>query len=188
MPLDTHQIVEMDFVILNYQFMKRIFMATFGSILLFTSANARFTSSVPVTINPLHSISVTDVAGLLTNGTLDVVNFFADNGSTWALCKVRGICGGIDIDDDCICPVEVGDCVEIPPRLDLNNAAQPFHCCVDIRFGSCTIRRVTGLVLTLNPQNVQCTANDFDDDLLCTIHGTPRILTGQLAALLNQLL
>ena len=163
-------------------------MATIGSILLFTSANARFSSSTPATLSPLHSISVTDVAGLLSNGTLDVVNFFASNGSTWALCKVRGICGGVNIDEDCICPIEVGYCIEIPPRLDANNELQPYHCCVDIRFGTCTIRRVTGLVLDLNPCNVQCTANDYEDELLCTIHGTPRILTGELVSLLNQLL
>ena len=167
--------------------MKRMFMATIGSILLFTSANARFTSTGTVIINPLHSISVTDAAGLLTNGTLDVVSFVSNNGTAWAVCKLRGICGGIDIDEDCICPIEVGDC-GIGPRLNLNNETQPFHCCVEIRFGTCTIRRVTGLILNLNPQNVQCTANDFEDHLLCDINGLPRILTGQLVILLNQLL
>jgi hypothetical protein len=139
-------------------------------------------------LNPLHSISVTDEAGLLTNGTLDVVSFVANNGSLWAVCKVRGICGGIDIDEDCICPIVVDPCDEIPPRLN-SDETNAFHCdCITIRFGSCTIRRLTGLCLNLNPANVQCTVNEFSATLLCTIHDTPRFQTGLLASLLNQLL
>ena len=170
--------------------MKRLFMAFIGSILLFTSANAKTTPPVVPVTNPLHSINVTDAAGLLTNGTLDVISFISSNGSTWAVCKLRGICGGIDIDEDCICPITVEPCDDIPPRIAVNTLdAQSFHCdCIEIRFGPCDIRRVTGLILNLNPHNVQCTTRDFSSDLLCSIHNTPRILIAQLVALLNQLL
>ena len=179
-------------------------MATIGSILLITSANAKtinlktinFKSIEPVTItnpiltNPLHSISVTDADGYLTNGTLQVISFTTYNGTLWAICKLKGIVGGIEIDEDCICPITVDPCDGIPPRLDLN-ATQPNNihgCCVEIRFGSCEIRRVTGLSLNLNPHNVQCTVRDYSEHLLCTIHNTPRILLGQMVSLLNQLL
>lgn len=222
--------VDMEFLNNNYYVMKSLFVAFIGSILLFTSANAKNNFPVAATTNPLHSIRVTDAGGYLTNGTLDVIRFVSNNGSLWAVCKLRGIVDDIEIEEDCICPITVDPCDDIPPRLDLNataavvqmsntqiagdswdvmprrfdmfdlntsavgkksntQEAQPVHgCCVEIRFGRCTIRRVTGLVLDLIPHKVQCTVRDFPEDLLCNIHNTPRILTGQLAALLNLLL
>jgi hypothetical protein len=172
--------------------------ALIGSILILSTANAKSTFTFPAPTNPLQSISVTDASGYLSNGTLDVISFLSNNGSIWAVCKLRGIVDGINIDEDCICPVTIGDCVEIPPRLDNNSQdlkkmsnnqqAKPFHCdCVVIRIGTCTIRRVTGNIDT-NPQNVECTVRDYSSELLCSIHNTPRILTNQLAVLLNQLL
>jgi hypothetical protein len=175
--------------------MKKMFMAVIGSILLFTSAYAKTTlvTTPTPTLSPLHSIPVTDAAGYLTNGTLDVISFIASNGSLWAVCKLRGIVGGIEIDEDCICPIEVNPCDDI--RLDMNatqlqittaQQAQAFHCCVEIRFGTCNVPRITSL--TLNPHNVQCTIRDYLEHILCAINNTPRILTGQLVGLLNQLL
>ena len=173
-------------------------MALIGSIFILSTANAKSTFTFPTATNPLQSVSVTDASGYLSNGTLDVISFLSNNGSIWAVCKLRGIVDGINIDEDCICPVTIGDCVDIPPRLDMNSQdikkigpneqSKLFHCdCVVIRIGTCTIRRVTGNI-DLNPQNVECTVRDYSSELICLIHNTPRILTNQLVTLLNQLL
>src|SRR5437763_1854138 len=78
--------------------------------LIFTSFKTEKPVTSPTAFNPLHAVQVTDAAGLLTDGVLDVSQCVYNNGRIWAVCKLMGIVGGIHIDHDCLVPITVGDC------------------------------------------------------------------------------
>jgi hypothetical protein len=173
--------------------MKRMMMAFLGSILLITSANATTTPLQPVTkttSNPLHCVQVTDVAGLLVNCTLDVSHFLTQNGRIWAVCKLRGICGGLPIDEDCLVPITIGDCDG--GIREIATGGSTTNCdCIIITFNSCTVNRLTGAALELLPQQVRCTAQEFPAEIICQISGGIREVTTpveQIAGWMNQLL
>jgi hypothetical protein len=144
-------------------------------------------AAVAVTTNPLHCVHVTDVGGHLVNGCYDVSRFVEQNGGLWAVCKLKGTCDGVDVDEDCLVPVTVGSC-DGGPRL---TAAGTFNCdCLVIRFGSCGIVNPR-LTVDLNTTEQSCTPVDFPPQVICTIVtacgtiGTPRSV---IADGLNQLL
>src|SRR5690348_11909956 len=89
--------------------MKSMVMAFLACTLLGASVNAKQVEA-KTTNNPLHSVQVSDAAGLLVNGTLDVSHFLVQNGRYWAYCKLRGIFCGIDINETCLVPITIGDC------------------------------------------------------------------------------
>jgi hypothetical protein len=164
-------------------------MGLIGSIAIATSGAKETTPAIAVTTNPLHCVHVTDVSGRLVNGCYDVTRFEEHDGSLWAVCKLKGICDGVDIDEDCYVPITVGDCDgEVPPRL---TGSGTFNCdCVVINFGSCSIVNPR-LTIDLNSSEQRCTPTDYPVDLLCSIVTacgsvtTPRIV---IASLMNQLL
>ena len=59
--------------------MKSLILALTGAFIL-SSFSLQKNYSTPKTINPLHSVHVTDVAGLLIDGSLDVSQFITNNG------------------------------------------------------------------------------------------------------------
>jgi hypothetical protein len=154
--------------------MKSLILAFIGSMVLSAS---RATAIPAFATTSLHAVRVTDAAGLLTNGTLDVSHFTTNNGRLWAVCKLKGVIGNIDIDEDCLVPITVGDCDGGTPRLTVKDAAneanaveKPFHCdCITITFGSCSVNRLT-FSLNLLPQQLQCTVPEYPSDVLCTVN------------------
>ena len=173
--------------------MKSVVMAFVGSIAMATSGN-KAVPSATVATNPLHCVHVTDQGGRLVNGCYDVSRFVVSGGTLWAYCKLRGICDGVDIEKDCVVPIEVGDCDGSGlPRVGgaTNVSTTSYGCdCLKISFGTCGIREVS-FSLDLEPTDCSCTSADFSTQLLCSIltacHtiGTPR---EEIATLLNQLL
>jgi hypothetical protein len=164
-------------------------MGVIGSITMAISGPKDVAPAVTVTTNPLHCVQVTDAEGRLVNGCYDVVRFAEQNGSLWAVCKLKGILDGVDIDEDCWVPITVGDCDgDIPPRL---TSAGSFNCdCLVIRFGSCGIVNPR-LTVTVNPTQQSCTPADYPTQVICSIVTAcgnvtnPRIV---IASLMNQLL
>src|SRR5690349_2631685 len=184
--------------------MKSMILAILGSIIMMNATQAKTTvpvlkSTVAVTTNPLHSVRVNDMAGLLVNGTLDVTQFITQNGKLWAVCKLRGIFCGLPIDEDCLVPISIGDCEGGPIReLTSSSTLQPksvsgnYHCdCLTIIFGNCTVRRLTGAVIELLPCQLQCTAANFPVQIICTINGGIREISTPIetiAGWMNELL
>jgi len=169
-------------------------MAFLASTLLGASVSAKQVEA-KTTINPLHSVPVTDAAGLLVNGTLDVTHFFVQNGTYWASCKVRGIFCGIDIEEICVVPITIGTCDGgIREIATGNNATVPgkLTCdCIIINFQSCTVNRLTGAAIQLLPCQLRCTAYDFPAEIICIIDGGIREITTpmeQIVSWMNQLL
>lgn len=164
-------------------------MGLIGSLAIATSGAKETTPAVVVRDNPLHCVQVTDVSGRLANGCYDVSRFEEHDGSLWAVCKLKGIYDGVDIDEDCIVPITVGDCDgEVPPRL---SGSGSFNCdCVMINFGSCSIVNPR-VAIDLNRTEQSCTTADYPADVLCSIVTacgsvtTPRSV---IASLMNQLL
>src|SRR5689334_4629799 len=144
--------------------MKSMVMGLIGSIAMATSGAKETTPAV--TTNPLHCVQVTDVSGRLVNGCYDVSRFEEHDGSLWAVCKLKGVYDGVDIDEDCLVPITVGDCDgDIPPRL---TGSGTFDCgCLVISFGSCGIGnpRLTAanpkLTIETNPTEQRCTPTDY---------------------------
>ena len=90
--------------------MKSLILALVSGIVLSSFSLEKNVAAGPKTLNPLHAVHVTDVAGLLTDGALDVSQFVVNNNRIWAVCKLKGIVGGLHIDVDCLVPITVGDC------------------------------------------------------------------------------
>jgi hypothetical protein len=176
--------------------MKSMVMAFLASTLLGASVDAKQVEA-KTTITPLHSVAVTDAAGLLLNGTLDVTQFMVQNGKYWAYCKVRGIFCGIDIEEMCVVPITIGDCDggirEIQSPGNINpSVSENYTCdCIIINFQSCTVNRLTGTAIQLLPCQLRCTANEFPAEIICMISGGIREITTpmeQIASWMNQLL
>src|SRR5438270_1740005 len=130
--------------------MKSVVMAFIGSITMATSGNKTTAPSAVVTTNPLHCVYVSDQGGRLVNGCYDVSRFVVSGGTLWAQCKLRGICDGVDIEKDCLVPIEVGDCDgsgtprEIVNAGATNSSTSSYGCdCLKIAFGTCGIREVS---------------------------------------------
>jgi hypothetical protein len=151
--------------------MKSLILAVVSGMLI-SSHPAQTLHSSPKNMNPLHAVRVSDAAGLLMDGTLDVSEFVVNNGRIWAVCKLKGLVGGIHIDHDCIVPVTVGDCnggIRFTSELEKTKATPNVHdCeCLTITFESCTITPTVTPTLILNSQDVPCTVQDFPGDALC---------------------
>ena len=84
-------------------------LAFLAGMFVLTSYTKKATPS-PTTINPLHSVQISDAAGLLIDGALDVSQFVVNNGKIWAVCKLKGKIGALPIYEDCMVPITVGDC------------------------------------------------------------------------------
>src|SRR3954469_13402060 len=114
--------------------MMSMIMGLIGMISI-SSQGTKQVSPKVVTTNPLHCVHVTDVGGHLVNGCYDVSRFVEQNGSLWAVCKLKGTCDGVDIEEDCLVPITVGDCNGGLPRLTQSGG----DCeCLVIKFGNCT--------------------------------------------------
>jgi hypothetical protein len=164
------------FLTIKSRIMKRMMLAVMGSILMGVSAGANVTNEKVVT-NPLHSVRVTDLSGML-DGVLEVRQFIPKYGKLWAICKLKGTLGGLPIDKDCEVPVNVGDCLGGNPREIALPEAGPMasfsdyvHCeCLEIEFEHCLVPGDGGVV-ELMPSKVQCTVENYPGDLLCEING-----------------
>ena len=152
----------------------------------------------PKTINPLHAVSVSDAAGLLINGTLEVTQFVSNNGRLWAVCKLKGKIGALPIYLDCIIPIRVTDC---DGGIRLSSPAQPFGAipaekphdceCITIIFEHCTVNPEIGPALTLSQEEVPCGLQDFSGDVLCCVNrlvGTSGSSIHEICACMNRLL
>ena len=182
--------------------MKSLFLVLISG-LLFTSNKKERTAEHPTTINPLHSVAVYDAAGLLTNGCLDVTEFVCNSGRIWAHCKLRGICGGLQVDEDCLVPVTVGDCnggIRLTSDKERSTTGATNHdcACLTITFEGCTIT-ITPTdpvptptpTLSILPQEVQCGVQDFPSDVLCcanTLIGNPTSSIYDICSCMNRLL
>jgi hypothetical protein len=186
-------------------FKKTLRMKSFMILLLggliFTSFKTERPVTSPTTINPLHAVQVTDAAGLLTNGELDVNQFVCNNGRIWAVCKLRGVVGGIHVDADCLVPVTVGDCdggirLTSDKVRTVTAGATNHDCeCLTITFDGCTITPTGPLpttpTLSILPQDVQCGVQDFPGDALCcanTLIGNPTSSIYDICSCMNRLL
>jgi hypothetical protein len=180
--------------------MKSVFIALIGGIIMCSYANKNKLIS-PKTINPLHAVQVSDAAGLLSEGTLDVSQFVCDNGRIWAVCKLRGICGGIHVDQDCLVPITVGDCdgsnrLSSDKERVVRTSAANHDCeCLTISFDGCTVTPTiptpTTPTLSILPQEVQCGVQDFPGDALCcanSLIGNPRSSINDICSCMNRLL
>jgi hypothetical protein len=156
--------------------------------------------SIPAskTINPLHAVSVSDAAGLLMDGTIDVTQFISSNGRLWAVCKLKGKIGGLPVNLDCVVPIRVTDC---DGGIRLSSAGQqtkpilgekPHDCeCITIIFEPCTVPPEVGPALTLNQEEVPCGLQDFSGDVLCCVNrlvGTSGSSIHEICACMNRLL
>ena len=146
--------------------------------------------------NPLHAVPVSDAAGILVNGTLDVSHFTTNNGRLWAVCKLKGIIGGIGCELDCIVPVSVDDCngsIRLTPAQKIATASSPkvHDCdCLNITFESCIINPPVGPVLSLNTEVLPCGVQDFPRDVLCCANrliGTPSSSIYAICSCLNDM-
>jgi hypothetical protein len=151
--------------------MKSLILALVSGMLV-SSHPSPTSGAGPKTMNPLHAVHVSDAAGLLIDGTLDVSQFVVNNGKIWAVCKLKGLVGGISIDHDCMVPVTVGDCdggIRFTSELQRSAASPKIHdCeCLTITFESCTITPTVTPTLILNSEEVPCTVQDFPGDALC---------------------
>ena len=162
--------------------MKSLFLAFMGGMIM-SSFSSEKAVPAPKTINPLHAVHVSDAAGLLVNGTLDVSQFITNNGRLWAVCKLRGIIGGIGCELDCIVPVTVGDCdggnrlTASGQQIGSTSTPRVHDCeCLTITFESCVVNPTIGPSLTLNEEVLPCGVQDFPGDVLCCANrliGTP---------------
>jgi len=181
--------------------MKSLFLLFIGGLALSSSKKERIAEH-PTTINPLHSVAVYDAAGLLANGTLDVTQFVCNGGRIWATCKLRGICGGLQVDQDCLVPITVGDCdggirlTSDKERISTKAAATHDCECLTITFEGCTITVTPTLpvptpTLSILPQGIQCGVQDFPGDALCcanTLIGNPTSSIYDICSCMNRLL
>ncbi len=150
----------------------------------------------PKTINPLHAVRVTDAAGLLVDGTLDVSQFVVNNGRLWAVCKLKGTVGVIHIDHDCIIPITVGDCdggIRLNSADQLSNQSARIHdCeCLTITFEGCSVTPTITPTLLLNSEELPCTVQDFPGDVLCCTNrliGTSGSSLHEICGCMNRLL
>jgi hypothetical protein len=180
--------------------MKSLFLFLIGATLLSSSKKETLVGH-STTLNPLHSVSVYDAGGLLTNGTLDVNQFTCNNGRIWAVCKLRGVCAGIHIDEDCLVPITVGDCsggirlTSDKERLARTSATANDCECLTITFEGCTITITPSVpavpALTILPTDLQCGVQDFPGDALCcanTLIGNPASSIYDICSCMNRLL
>jgi len=179
--------------------MKSLFLLLISGLLV-TSNKKEGIADHPTTINPLHSIAVYDAAGLLTNGSLDVSQFVCNNGRIWAACKLRGICGALHIDEDCLIPVTVGDCdggirLTSDQERVIKASATTHDCqCLTIDFGGCSVTPTLPLptpTLSILPTQVQCGVQDFPGDALCcanSLIGNPTSSIYDICNCMNRLL
>lgn len=129
--------------------------------------------------NPMKNISVTDTAGNLTNGTLDITRFAVQRGKVVAIGTLKGTVNGQQINEQVTLPVTTGEHSCQILKLDLG----PLH--LDL----------LGLVVDLSPIHLNITAQQGSGNLLgnllCDVakllDGNGRAL-GRLANLLNQIL
>ena len=175
--------------------MKSMVMAFLACTLLGASVNAKQVEAKTTTLNPLYSIPVTDAAGLLVNGTLEVTHFMVQNGTYYAACKVRGIFCGIPIEEICVTPITIGVCDGGIREITGNsNSSVPGNLtcdCIIINFQSCTVNRLTGTAIQLLPCQLRCTAYYFPAEIICMIDGGIREITTpmeQIVSWMNQLL
>src|ERR1700730_17370729 len=138
--------------------MKSLFLALMGGMIM-SSFSSEKAVPAPKMISPLHSVQVSDAAGLLVNGTLDVSQFITNNGRLWAICKLRGIVCGIGIDHDCVIPVTVGDCdggirlTSAGQQTSTTGTPKIHDCeCLTITFESCDITPAITPSLRLNQE------------------------------------
>ena len=180
--------------------MKSLFVLLLGGALLSSTKKERAIEH-PILINPLHAVPVYDAAGLLSEGTFDVSQFVCNNGRIWAVCKLKGICGGLHIDQDCIVPITVGDCsggIRLSSETERSTIATTSNdCeCLTITFDGCTITvtPTTPLptpTLSILPQDIQCGVQDFPGDALCcanTLIGNPGSSIYDICSCMNRLL
>jgi hypothetical protein len=169
--------------------MVSMLMGVIGSIAMAASGPKQMVPAATTT-NPLHCVHVTDVGGRLVDGCYDVSSFIVQNGTLWAVCKLKGVLDGVDLDEDCLVPVTVGDCAgDVPIRLE---GSGNFNCdCVLIRFGNCSVSNPR-IAVDLNGTEQSCTTAVYPQQILCSIVnacaspiGNPRIV---IASLMNQLL
>ena len=169
--------------------------------LIFTSFKNEKPVTSPTSLNPLHAVQLSDAAGLLSNGVLDVSQFVCNSGRIWALCKLKGIVGGIHIDQDCLVPITVGDCdggirLTSDQMRSVKTSAATHDCeCLVITFDGCTITPDIILPsvpsLSILPQDVQCGVQDFPGDALCcanTLIGNPTSSIYDICSCMNRLL
>ena len=173
--------------------MKSLILALTGAFILSSfSLQKNYTS--PKTINPLHSVRVTDVAGLLIDGTLDVTQFVTNNNRLWAVCKLKGKIGLLPINLDCVVPVKVTDCdggIRIPSP-DQGNKTETHDCeCITIIFEPCIVNPEIGPALTISQEEVPCGVQDFSGDALCCVNrlvGTSGSSIHEICGCMNRLL
>jgi hypothetical protein len=134
-------------------------------------------------------VHVTDAGGRLVNGCYDVSRFVEQNGSLWAVCKLKGICDGVEINEDCLVPITVGSCDGSGlPRLNTSGTTDCY--CLLIKFGNCTVP-TPRLTVEVNATEQSCTPADYPAELICKIVsacgtiGTPRIV---IVSMMNELL
>lgn len=181
--------------------MKSLFLLLISGF-LFTSNKKEKIAEHPTTINPLHNVAVYDAAGLLSDGTLDVTQFVCNNGRIWAQCKLRGVCLGIHVDQDCLVPISVGDCsggIRLTSNTEriVSTSTSTNDCeCLTITFEGCTITitptsPLPTPTLSIVPQEVQCGVQDFPGDVLCcanTLIGNPSSSIYDICSCMNRLL
>jgi hypothetical protein len=186
------------FLIFKTLRMKSLILALAGAVILSSfSLEKNYTNTkdhaTPETINPLHSVPVTDVAGLLIDGTLDVTQFITNNNRLWAVCKLKGKIGMLPIYLDCVVPITVTDCdggirVASP---DQGNTETHDCECITIIFESCVVPPPIGPALTISPQEVPCSAQEFSGDALCCVNrlvGTSGSSIHEICGCMNRLL
>jgi len=180
--------------------MKSLFLLLIGGVLLSSTKKEKAVEHATL-LNPLHSVSVYDAGGLLSEGTLDVTQFVCNNGRIWAQCKLRGVCSGIHLDEDCLVPITVGDCsggirlTSDNKRLVKTSATSNDCECLTITFEGCTITITPSVpavpALTILPTDVQCGVQDFPGDALCcanTLIGNPSSSIYDICNCMNRLL
>ncbi len=176
--------------------MKSMILAFLAGMFVLTSYTKK-AAPAPAAINPLHSVQVSDAAGLLIDGTCDVSHFVVNNGKIWAVCKLKGKIGALPIYEDCMIPITVGDCdggIRLTGEaLSSNQSSSATHdCeCLIITFEPCVIGPAIGPALTLTQQVVPCGVQDFEGDALCCANrliGTPGSSLYEICACMNRLL
>jgi hypothetical protein len=173
--------------------MKSLILALTGAFIL-SSFSLQKDYTTPKTINPLHSVPVTDVAGLLINGTLEVTQFVTNNNRLYAVCKLKGKIGVLPINLDCMVPIRVTDCdggIRIPSP-DQGQEASTHDCeCITIIFESCIVPPVIGPALTISQEELPCGVPEFSGDVLCCVNrlvGTSGSSMHEICACMNRLL
>ena len=162
-------------------------LAFLGGMFVLTSFTKKESPS-PKTINPLHAVQVTDMAGVLSDGALDVTQFVVNNGRIWAVCKLKGKIGSLPINEDCMVPITVGDC---DGGIRLSGQATHDCECLIITVESCVVERAIGAPLMLAQCVIPCGVQDFPGDVLCCTNrlvGTSGSSMYEICSCMNRLL